>query len=379
MFWHLFKYRIKSLLGAKVIVFWSFIYPILLGTLFYVSFGSGIGRDRDYKPVPVAVVKEDGCDTEFAEVLEDITYSGDVLMFDVTYTDLDSAEELLGDDKIAGIAVLSGDTHKLIMGRTSLSASILKEFTDVYDRNVELYKTAAETDYTKIERVESILTDSKSIVESVSFGGEKLDNFIQYFYGLLAMACLFASFVGVQLGSDVQATGSLVGARKCVSAANWFTMIVSDLLAAVAINFAGLVLVYIYLRYILGMPLGDKTGLAIVVLFLGSLVGIESGQFVSCVARGKDGLKIGLSLSFSMISSALSGLMSSDLKSFVDVHAPMLSRINPGTVIADCFYCLNLYNDYRRFSGCLIILAVEALIMIVCSFLAVRRCKYVSA
>jgi len=184
--------------------------------------------------------------------------------------------------------------------------------------------------------------------------------------------------VGISIGGGVQANGSPEGARKVISSANRLTMILADLTAAETLHYIGVLLVCGYTRYVLKMPIGDKILPAMAVLFLGSLVGIELGQFVSCFAKGNTGLKVGISLSISLVSGALSGLMSSDLKRIIDENAPVVSKINPGTVIANCFYYLSAYNDYRRFTGCLIVLAIEAVILLAGSFIALRRCKYVS-
>ena len=38
MFSHNFKYSIKALLGKKSLIFWTLIFPILLGTFFNMAF-----------------------------------------------------------------------------------------------------------------------------------------------------------------------------------------------------------------------------------------------------------------------------------------------------------------------------------------------------
>ncbi|MBP5298010.1 MAG: ABC transporter permease, partial [Lachnospiraceae bacterium] len=148
--------------------------------------------------------------------------------------------------------------------------------------------------------------------------------------------------------------------------------------AAVSIHFVGLVLVVIYLKYILKVPVFSKPLPCLAVVFVGCVMGVELGQFASCLARGSEGMTIAISLAISLGSSALSGLMSPDLKRLADRIAPSLSRLNPSSAIADCFYSLSIYSDYTRFTKSLTILIVEAIILVVLSFFAVRRNKYVS-
>ena len=53
---HLLKYHLKINLRDFNVVFWPLIFPILLGTLFYFSFGTM--KEADFEIVPVAVVNE---------------------------------------------------------------------------------------------------------------------------------------------------------------------------------------------------------------------------------------------------------------------------------------------------------------------------------
>lgn len=34
MFWHNFKYTAKTLLGDKMLIFWTFAFPVILGAFF---------------------------------------------------------------------------------------------------------------------------------------------------------------------------------------------------------------------------------------------------------------------------------------------------------------------------------------------------------
>lgn len=378
MFWHIYKYRVKSLLKTKMSVFWAFIYPILLGTLFFVTFGNSINKNS-IETIDVAIVKETESEKNdsFVEMMEEVEFEDGKRIFNILNLDLKSAEEQLEDESIVGIVRL-GDEITLEMGKGGLGASILKEFADEYTRSFELIEDAATIDYTRIQDVIDVNENRKEYVEEVSLGGEKIDTEAQYFYALIGMACLFGSFIGMVLGKDIQAVNSPIGARKTVSGTKRLTLMMGDLAAAVSIHFVGLLLVVTYLKYILKIPVFSQPLPCIAVVFLGCVMGVELGQFASCVAKGSEGMTIAISLAISLGSSALSGLMSPDLKRLMDRVAPIVSRLNPSSAIADCFYSLSIYSDYTRFAKSLTILAVEAVVLVVLSFFAVRRNKYVS-
>ena len=378
MFWHIYKYRLKSLLKTKVAIFWAIIYPILLGTLFYVTFGSSINQNS-IDSIDVAVVSEVSSEKNdsFLETMEKVEFEDGKRIFNIANLDLKSAEEKLGKDEIVGIVRL-GEDITLEMGKGGVGASILKEFSDEFTRSYDLIEDVASIDYTKIQDVLNVREESGDYLNKVSLGGEKIDTEAQYFYALIGMACLFGSFIGMTLGKDIQAINSPIGARKTVSAAHRLKLMLADLSAAVSINFVGLLLVAAYLKYVLKVPVFTQPLPCIAVIFVGCILGIELGQFTACISRGNEGMTIALSLGISLGSSALSGLMSPDLKRLIDKTAPIVSKLNPSSAISDCFYSLTVYSDYTRFTKSLIILAVEAVILIVLSFMALRRNKYVS-
>ena len=51
------KYELFSLLRNKIVVFWLMGFPVILGTLFFVAFGSLADSEQDYSDIRVAVIK----------------------------------------------------------------------------------------------------------------------------------------------------------------------------------------------------------------------------------------------------------------------------------------------------------------------------------
>ena len=66
------------------------------------------------------------------------------------------------------------------------------------------------------------------------------------------------------------------------------------------------------------------------------------------------------------------------MKAIIAARIPWFNNINPAAVIADCFYCLNIYEDYDRFITKLITMAVISVMFIVLGFVTSRRKKYAS-
>lgn len=58
MFLHNFKYSLKILLRNKALLFWTFIFPIILGTFFNMAF-SNIEKEESLNIIDIAIVDSD--------------------------------------------------------------------------------------------------------------------------------------------------------------------------------------------------------------------------------------------------------------------------------------------------------------------------------
>jgi ABC-2 type transport system permease protein len=83
-------------------------------------------------------------------------------------------------------------------------------------------------------------------------------------------------------------------------------------------------------------------------------------------------------LGVSMTCGFLSGLMVGGMKDIVEKHAPLLNRVNPAALITDAFYCINVYDNPRRFYRDLGTLAVLGILMLAGAYLIVRKECYES-
>ena len=58
MFWHNFKYTRKILFRNKILLFWTFIFPIILGLFFNMAF-SDIESSEKFEVFDIAIVNND--------------------------------------------------------------------------------------------------------------------------------------------------------------------------------------------------------------------------------------------------------------------------------------------------------------------------------
>ena len=71
MFLHILKYELKGGLRSKDLIIWLILFPILLGTVFKVGFGSIYEQTEKFSSIPVAVVEESE-NPAFRQVVENI-------------------------------------------------------------------------------------------------------------------------------------------------------------------------------------------------------------------------------------------------------------------------------------------------------------------
>ena len=55
MFKHNLKYNLKTLFKNKALIFWTYLFPIILGTFFYLAFHD-IEKNEAFKPIPIAII-----------------------------------------------------------------------------------------------------------------------------------------------------------------------------------------------------------------------------------------------------------------------------------------------------------------------------------
>ena len=68
---HNFKYALKTLLKNKMLIFWTFAFPIILGTFFQMAF-SDIEKNEQLNTVNIAIVKDESflADSVFFQVFQ---------------------------------------------------------------------------------------------------------------------------------------------------------------------------------------------------------------------------------------------------------------------------------------------------------------------
>ncbi|MDY3796638.1 MAG: ABC transporter permease [Agathobacter sp.] len=371
----------KRLLRDKANTFWILCFPIILGTLFNVAF-SNMAASEDMSAINVAVICEDDLYGEALKQSIETISEGKDAMLNAIFCDDKKATELLEKKDVVGI-IHSGKTAKLSisanMSTESINQSILQAFINEYN----MYQDSiAKIMINHPENIENVLSNFESISD---FNNEvtisrkpDADPFSQYFYNLLAMACLYTSMGGVLVATHNQANLSDLGMRKCLSPTHKLKSIVSELIATSTYEFALNFIGFIYVAYVLKVDIASRLPLAILTTFVGCLTGVSLGFFIGSFGQKSQDFKQGMIFAVTMPLCFLSGLMMGNMKIIIQNNCPILNKINPATIITDSFYSLAIYESYDRFIFDIISLLIFVIIFIMAGFLMTRRKKYAS-
>lgn len=377
MFIHIFTTRLKCLLRDREMIFWSLLFPMVLALLFNIAF-SNLNEHETFEPVCIAVVKDSSYESDagFRDALRSVS-TGDDRLFELKEVSLPEAEELLLADEISGY-ILAGKVPKLVASGTGLGSSMAKIFLDSYGQTASSVTTILSKDPSALSRLMASLENRAEYTEEVSPEGGKPDNILNYFYSLIAMACMYGAFFGNREIMDIQANLSPLAARVSVSPVHKLKSFLSSILASITLSCIEILLLLLFLSKVIGVQFGDDTALVILTAMAGSFTGVTFGAFVSSLVKKDEGVKIGVIITVSMVGSFLAGMMYEDMKYIVQQNVPILSYLNPVNLLTDAFYSLYYYSTYSRYALNMGILAIFAAVFCIGTYFVVRRRKYAS-
>lgn len=371
MFKHNLKYSLKILLKNKSLIFWTFVFPILLGTLFKMAF-SNIENSETLKIIDIAIVN----DAEFnndVTLKETIKYLSDETnedkLFNTRYVDKDSANKLLESDDISGyIEVINGKVS-VYVNKSGVNETILKYVVDEVIRNNKVYENFIKEGRNPYEITSAVKTKLNNI------SNENLSYTNIEFYTLLAMSALYGGLISMFITYKHQPNISTVGKRTSISCIKKSTLIFTNLLASYIIEVIGLFIVLSYTIFVLKADIGSNLPLVILITLVGALAGLAIGLVISLLKVGENA-KTGILIGTTMIMSFFSGMYGITMKYVIDKNLPVINKINPTSLITDAYYSLYYYDTYSRYFTNLVLLLIISGLLMGLSVIKLRRNRY---
>ena len=387
MFWHNFKYTFKTLFKNKSLIFWTFAFPIILGTLFNMAF-KDITKNEKLTTIDIAVINNEEFNKNeiYKEALKELSEKENKI-FNTTYTTKEEAKILLEEKKIKAYIELENENTKITCKENGIDQTIIKYVTEEIDQKSSIIKNLSKQeieneikagnyniDYNKINNEILEILNNKANIKNIS--NNNLDYVMIEFYTLIAMTCLYGGMLGMYAINQKLPNMCNIGKRISVSPLKKKTIILSSLLASYLTQLIGLLLLFIYTIFIIKVDYGNNILLVILLSLVGSLTGLALGLVIGTIIKSKENTKIGILLGITMFGCFLSGMMGITMKYIIDKNIPIINKINPAALITDGFYSLYYYNTLNRYWFNIISLTIISLILILISINSLRRQKY---
>lgn len=390
MFIHNLKYTIKTLFRNKILIFWTFAFPIILGIFFNMAF-SNIESDDVLKVFDIAVVDNDDFKSQYIykEALKELSSNdNEDKLFNIDYVDEKKADTLLDDSDIEGYIVFKNDEPQVVIKENGTYQTIIKFAVNEIRQNkaileeltpkaVENEVKAGNSSFDVNKIVESILSkinDEK--VNMVDTSSSNLSYMQIEFYTLIAMACMYSGMLGLTAINNCLANMSSKGKRISVSPNRKSIVVLSSAIGAYFVSIVGLAILLLFLKFAIKVDFGDNAPLVIALSLVGSMAGISLGIFIASVFRVSEGAKTGITIAITMFCSVLSGMMGVSLKYVIDKNVPIVNLINPNNLITDGFYSLYYYDTLDRYFRDIRYLIYFIVITLFISFISLRREQY---
>ncbi|MCI8640581.1 MAG: ABC transporter permease [Clostridia bacterium] len=308
-------------------------------------------------------------------------------LFNIKYVNEEEAKDLLNNDKISGYLRIQENNPKIVVKQSGINETILKYVTEEITQNTNIVKDLSvkkiidqkllgntNVDYEKIYK--DILENLEKDVNLKNISDDNLSYTMIEFYTLIAMSCLYGGILGMVAINQNLANMSNKGKRISVGPVNKLKIIFSSVLASYVVQLVGLAILFLYTVFVLKVDYGNNLPLIILLGMTGSIAGLSMGLMIGSCIKTNENAKTGILISVTMLGCFLSGMMGITMKYVIDTNVPIINKINPASMITDGFYSLYYYDTLNRYFFNISSLLIFSAIMILLSFISLRRQKY---
>lgn len=376
MFIHNFKYSLKILLKNKSLLFWTFIFPIILGTLFKLAF-SNIEKKETLSTFDIAIVENEEFKNNlmYKKTFEALgNPANDERLFNIKYVSIEEAKSLLENSSVVGYLILKDNEPTIYVNNSGINETVLKVIVERITNKITIYQKLINKNV-DINTINSIVNEVENDIKIKDISSNNLSYTNIEYYTLLAMTSLYGGLISMFLSNKHSANISSVGKRTSVSKLPKNKLILSNLLASYLVELLGLIIVYLYSLFILKVDFGTNNIYVILLLLTGGLCGLSIGTFIASF-KVSENSKTGILIAFTMISCFFAGMYGITMKYLVDKSLPFINKINPTGLITDGFYSLYYYESYSRYFTDIISLIIISVILVSISLISLRRNKY---
>jgi len=389
---HSLHYAFKTTIKNKATLIWTFIFPIVLATFMYISFGNIYNDELVMSIIPVAVEEGELADhaVRFFEAVKQ--KNGDPY-FELEKMTPEDASKALENKEVAAIVKFKEDGEGYMMpvvvvGGEDFKHEIVVTVANAYNRwwtdnnnsVKQILKYSQNEDdeaamiamFQKQKQAEKLIKDiygdnntdevKLTSYEEINLAKGPQNIYNNFFYAIFAMGCLFSAMGALEMSKKLIPGRTPLSQRNNVSSTTKLTMVVSHMFMQFLVVFAAQMIAYFYMRFI-GVGLTDNVLAVAGILAAGAMFGISLGVLIGALPGAPEGAKVGICVALTMVLSFLSDLCTTGLKAAIERNFPIFNRISPAALISDSFMSVYVYDDYYRYFRNLITLAAMAVVL----------------
>lgn len=362
MYSFLLRYNFKLIMKNKSSIFWLILYPFFLATLFGFVF-KNIGQDSTISNIPIMVEN-----SYYGEILNKFDYENRKL-FDLKK--FSNPDDALKNGDIVGylnsendVVVSKNDIKSTIFYNTVNHINHIGKGIGILVRDTG--------DAKNVEKVMEIVKKEVKIDNAIMM--EEAELTAIFFFSLLGMICLGASSYGIALSEENNIENSrFCVKRNHVSPVDLRKQITAKFFIYLSISILFSIFLFGYMKYIINADFGNNISKIIIGIILANLLSILLGTFLGFVLKTNFDAKQGINAVIYVFSSALSGMMVSQVAGFITNKMPLLNYINPGTVISRLFLAVYLENNRLYMKQVVNIFVYIFILIFLIAFLIRRR------
>lgn len=383
MFWHNFKCMFISLFKNKMLVFWTFAFPIILAIFFNMAF-SNIENSEKLDIINIGIVNNEEFNNN--EIYKQVfKFLGDETqedrLFNIKYVSEKEAKELLDKREITGYLLLDVKP-KIVVKASGINETVFKYVVDEVIQNEKIVNALIVqkgNDLNLLDKIKLYGEIKDLISQDVNIKNVSSNNLsytmIEY-YTLIAMTCLYGGILGMSAINNSLPNMSNLGKRISVAPIKKYIIVFSSALAAYVVQLIGIILLFLFTIFVIKVDYGQNLALIILLTLLGALAGLSLGIMIASILKKDENLKTGIIISFSMLGSFLAGMMGITMKYIIDKNIPIINKLNPINMITDGFYALYYYDTLDKYFFNVISLVMVCLVFIGIAIWALRRNEY---
>ena len=327
-------------------MFWTVLYPLILGLLYFVIFASSTTVTN--KPIDIGI-------TEQNPIKAPLVF---IEFFNTHIIEEQEADTLLQSKKIQ--AFIQNDLS-IRVRENGIVPSIIKSVVEQIQQTMVLGIPITYFNY-DINYIES--------------KNEKQNAIMVMFYSLLAMVSIYGMFGGITITEKLQANLSKLAVRLAASPMNRFLSYISGMLFYVVFNTLANVLYIGFIQFVLQIPFITDFSTTFLLILYANIFGTSLGLCIGSVPAGDEQTKMFLCVFASLFLSFLSGMMSPSVKIAIEHAVPLLALINPIALLTSNIYNINILQEYSLLASFLAVYTGFIGISLFITFLNSRKVCY---